>query len=82
MAFRRRADDGPTLDAGLVALCFFHMILNIIAKKRYFFRGQGTRTPPPTHTHTHTHTPSGLDNACLMRKIQILANFLKLISLA
>ena len=22
MAFRRRADDGPTLNAGLVALCF------------------------------------------------------------
>ena len=41
MAFRWRTDDGPTLNAGLVA-CYFHGIQTSIAKKPYillFFRG-------------------------------------------
>ena len=37
MAFRLRADDGPTLNAGLVALLFFQGIWTSIAKKPYIF---------------------------------------------
>ena len=42
MAFRWRADAGPTLNAGLVALWFFQGILTSIAKNPYilwFFKG-------------------------------------------
>ena len=52
MEFCLRADDGPTLNAGLVAICFFQGIQIRIAKKPYMFcdfsRGEGrVRTPVP-----------------------------------
>ena len=37
MAFRYRADVGPTFEAGLVALFFFQGIRTSIAKKSYIF---------------------------------------------
>ena len=51
MAFRWRTDDGPTLNAGLVAVIFRGSKFSI-AKKPYFcdFQGGGVRTicaPPP-----------------------------------
>ena len=50
MAFRsKHDDDGPTMNAGLVALFFFQGILTNIAKKPYIFRffGGGGRDPLP-----------------------------------
>ena len=51
MAFRWRADDDPTLNAGLVALLFFQWIRTSIAKKPYIFcdfqGGGGTPDPLP-----------------------------------
>ena len=53
MAIRWWADDGPTLNAGLVPLCFFQGIWTSIAKKPYIFvifhGGGGVRPPvsPP-----------------------------------
>ena len=38
MAFRWRADDGPTLNAGLVALCFLG---NLYVCDFFFFWGGG-----------------------------------------
>ena len=56
MAFRWRADDGSTLNADLVALCFFQGIRIRIAKQPYNFViiqwvGSGLPAPPigPTH---------------------------------
>ena len=51
MAFRRRADDGQTLNAGLV-VCDFQGIRTSIPKKPYIFvifqgGGGGVRTPVP-----------------------------------
>ena len=49
--FRWRADDGPILNVGLVALWFFQGVRPSIAKKPYIFindfsgRGGGVRTP-------------------------------------
>ena len=37
MAFHWCVDDGPTLNAGLVALCFFQEIRTSIAQKPYIF---------------------------------------------
>ena len=54
MAFCWRADDGPTLKAGLVA-CDFKGIQTSIAKKPYIFvifQG-GSRTPGPTSGSTN-----------------------------
>ena len=49
MAFRWRADDGPTLNASLVALC--QGIRTSIAQKPYIFvifqGGPDPRVPPP-----------------------------------
>ena len=50
--FRWRADDGPTLNAGLEALCFFQGIRTSIAKNNLFFqvvifRGSEPPAPPP-----------------------------------
>ena len=54
MPFRWRADDDPTLNAGLVALCF-KGIRTSIAKEPYIFvifQGRGgpdpVSTPPPS----------------------------------
>ena len=50
-AFRWRADSGPTLNAGLVALRFFQGIQTSIVKKPYKFEivqgGGGVQTPFP-----------------------------------
>ena len=54
MAFRWRADDGPTLNAGLVALCFFRgsgplsclLLRNPIFFCVFFFGGGGGLFPP------------------------------------
>ena len=49
MAFRWRADDGPTLNAGMVALRYFRGG-GSIAKKPYgfvMFRGGGSGPPAP-----------------------------------
>ena len=54
MAFRWRADDGPTLNAGLVA-AIFQGIRTSIARKPYIFvifQGGRGRTPfPPLDPH-------------------------------
>ena len=51
MAFRWRADNGPTLNAGLVAACDFKGIRTSIAKNIFYifyilviFQGGGVRT--------------------------------------
>ena len=47
MAFRWRADDGPTLNAGLVA-AIFQGIRTCIAREPYIFViFRGVRTPSP-----------------------------------
>ena len=50
MAFRWQAKDGPTMNAGLVALCFFQAIRTSIAKKPFIFvifqRQTGLHVPP------------------------------------
>ena len=60
MAFCWRADDGPALNAGLVAFVIFQGIQTSIAKKPYIFvifqgLGGGVPTPPIP--------PSGLAHA-------------------
>ena len=48
MVFRLRADDGPTLNAGLVVLQIFKRLRTSIAKKHYIFViFQGSRDPCP-----------------------------------
>ena len=50
MAFRWRADDGPTLNAGLIAAIFQGIRTSIIAKKPYIFvifQGGGSGPPVP-----------------------------------
>ena len=51
MTFRLHADDGPTMNAGLVVVCFFHEIRTSIAMKPnifVFYWGVGVRiTCPP-----------------------------------
>ena len=50
MAFRWRADDGPTLNAGLVALLFYRGFGQVLLKKPYIFvtfqRVSGPPVPP------------------------------------
>ena len=51
--FRWRTDDGPTLNAGLVALSFFRgsgpvLLRNHTCTFFYFSGGGGVRTPPPS----------------------------------
>ena len=55
MAFRWRADDGPTLNACLVALCFKEIRTSIAEKPYIFviFQGSGFRTPGPTPLDPH-----------------------------
>ena len=59
MAFRWRADDGHTLNAGFVTLWFFHVIRNSIAKKPYiiviFQWGSGPPVSPFGFAHEATH---------------------------
>ena len=55
MAFRWRADDGPTLNAGLVA-AIFQGIRTYIARKTCIFvifqgGGSGPPVPPPLDPH-------------------------------
>ena len=53
--FRWRADDGPRLNSGLVAVVFQGIRTNI-AKKPYilkFFRGGGVRNPCPPSGPAH-----------------------------
>ena len=45
MVFRWRADDGPTMNAGLVVMCFFHGIRTSIAMIR---GGGGPDHLPPS----------------------------------
>ena len=50
MAFRWRADDGQTLNAGLVLFVFIQVTRTSIAKKPYMFvifQGGGGPDPPP-----------------------------------
>ena len=50
MAFRWQADDGPTLNAGLVALGFFRGSGAVLLKKLYFgdfSRREGSEPPVP-----------------------------------
>ena len=54
MAFRWRADDGPTLNAGLAAFVIFQGIRTSIAKKPYvcyFSGGRDPLPPPPLDPH-------------------------------
>ena len=49
MAFRWRADDGPTLNAGLVALLFYRGFGQVLLKTLHFCdfqRGSGPPVPP------------------------------------
>ena len=50
MAFRWQADDGPTLKAGLVALCFFRGSRPVLLRKPIFLEfSRGVRTLAPPH---------------------------------
>ena len=72
MAFRWRADDGPTLNAGLVALWFFRGSGPVLLKKPWFFViFQGIQTPcPPLDPHVsseqsaHTCHQGPEDHSC------------------
>ena len=62
MAFRWRADDGPTLNAGLVAFCDFQGVRTSIAKEPYIFvifqlgGGGGSGPPvPPLDSHMYSN---------------------------
>ena len=56
MAFRWRADDGPTLNAGLVALWFFRGSGPVLLRNPiflWFFRGRLLPPPPPPSGPAH-----------------------------
>ena len=57
----QRDDDGSTMNAGLVALCFFQGILTSIAKKPYIFGffGGGGWSRPPAPSSGSVHDTSG-----------------------
>ena len=46
MAFRWRSDDGPTLNAGLVALCFFRGSEPVLLRNPIFCDFSGGSGPP------------------------------------
>ena len=80
MAFRWRADDDPTLKAGLVALLFLG-ILASIAKKPYIFMifrgGGGVKSPCPPSGSAHVRQcvsiPMGTDYASLAADLFLLS---------
>ena len=60
MAFRWWADDGPTLNAALVALCFFRGPRPVLRKKNNCFcdfseGGGGSRPPVPSSGSAHVN---------------------------
>ena len=65
VTFRRRADDGPSLNAGLVAL-YFKGIPTSIAKEPYIYvifqggGGGGGPPVPPLDPHMKSHIFSGI----------------------
>ena len=61
MAFRWRADDGPTLNAGLVALRFFRGSAPVLLRNPIFlllFRGSEPPVPPPSGSAHANRVPS------------------------
>ena len=56
MAFRWRADNGPTLNAGLVAV-IFQGVRTSIAKKLYIFDIFQGREGPDPHPSGSAHAP-------------------------
>ena len=67
MAFRWRVDDGPALNAGLVALRFFRGSRPILLENPIFlkfFRGGGQNslsTPPPLDPHMDADSMETVD---------------------